>query len=431
MLFEDPFPFFARDVPGTTQPRRPPDQMQAMFMQQQNMQKGNLKPLWEMLGIAFSGSESSDEFQPIPGEDEMLGGADQIVFQNYNPYPKRSDFPPEFVFIDNACGGKGFDPFSEKDPISSGLQHLLFPAPGHIEKRNSSKLLDREFEPLVRTGTKSGTLHASQMIMRMMGMAELNPDRPHKLGHEYRSMSWRPILRAACPRRPPADPKKDPKAKPEKGPDTNVNVVLVADIDMLTDDFFNLREQGEVPGMGMTFDFDNTTFVLNAIDSLAKEDRFLELRKRRPKHRTLTRIEEHLEEARKEESAARDNFRKEKDDNIKKENDKLNEEIEEARRAAQERRRRSSRRTSSGGVEIALRDGQHRVKARKEELEETYRQQIDEISNKLDAKIQNLQGWYMLGAVLLPPIAPLMLAGFVFMARRSREREGVSKSRLR
>ena len=84
--------------------------------------------------------------------------------------------------------------------------------------------------------------------------------------------------------------------------------MLVADIDMLTDDFFNLREQGEVPGMGMTFDFDNTTFVLNAIDALAGEDRFLDLRKRRPKHRTLTRIEERLDEARKEESVARDNF---------------------------------------------------------------------------------------------------------------------------
>ena len=118
-------------------------------------------------------------------------------------------------------------------------------------------------------------------------MSELNPDRPHKLGPntEY-------ILAAHITGRLPAaaaaDAKKDPKAKPEKAPDTNVNVVLVADIDMLTDEFFNLREQGEMPGMGMTFDFDNMTFVLNAIDALAGEDRFLELRKRRPKHRTLT-----------------------------------------------------------------------------------------------------------------------------------------------
>ena len=428
VLFEDPFPFFASDVPGTAQPRRPHNEM-AMFQPQQNMQKGNLKRLWEMLGVSFSGSESNDEFQPIPGEEEMLGGADQIVFQNYNPYPKRADFPSEFVFIDNACGGKGFDPFSEKDAISSGLQHLLFPAPGHIERRNSSKLLDREFEPLVRTSKKSGTLHASQMILRMMMMSELNPDRPHKLGPgvEY-------VLAAHITGRLPAadsaEPPKDPKAKPEKKPDANVNVVLVADIDMLTDDFFNLREQGETPGMGMTFDFDNTTFVLNAIDSLAGEDRFLELRKRRPKHRTLTTVEDRLEEARKAESAARDEFRKEKDDNVKNESKKLNDEIAKLREQLS-KDDKIEQADVDRRLEIALRDGQRRVKARKEELEETYREQIDDINNKLDAKIEKLRCGYMLAAVLFPPIAPLLLAGLVFMTRRAREREGVSKARLR
>jgi ABC-2 type transport system permease protein len=428
VLFEDPFPYFAPEIPGTSQPRRPPDQMQAMFMPQQNVQKGNLKPLWEMLGIAFSGSENGDDFQPIPGDEEGLGAADQIVFQNYNPYPKQP-FPPEFVFLDNACGGKGFDPFNEKDPISSGLQHLLFPAPGYIEKRNSSKLRDYDFEPLMRTSTNSGTLRTSQMILRTMLGSDLNPDRPHKLGPntEY-------ILAAHITGRLPAavapDPKQDPKARPEKAPDAKVNVVLVADIDMLTDAFFELREQGEVPGTGMTFDFDNTTFVLNAIDALAGEDRFLELRKRRPRHRTLTRVDERLEESRKEESAAHEKFRKDKDDNIKKESDKLNEEMKNL-----EERLKKDPTIEQADIarrkQTALLDGQRRVKARKEELEENYVQQTDEISNKLEAKIQNLRGWYMLCAVLLPPVAPLLLAGFVFVARRAREREGVSKTRLR
>jgi hypothetical protein len=33
--------------------------------------------------------------------------------------------------------------------------------------------------------------------------------------------------------------------------------------------------------------------------------------------------------------------------------------------------------------------------------------------------------------VLLPPLPPLLLAAFVFFHRRSMEREGVDKSRLR
>ena len=79
-------------------------------------------------------------------------------------------------------------------------------------------------------------------------------------------------------------------------------------------------------------------------------------------------------------------------------------------------------------VEIALRDGQKRVKARKKELEETYSQQIDDINNKLDAKIQKLQGWYMFLAVVLPPIAPLCWPALSLWpaAPRARRRQQVA-----
>ncbi len=79
----------------------------------------------------------------------------------------------------------------------------------------------------------------------------------------------------------------------------------------------------------------------------------------------------------------------------------------------------------------ALQDGQKRIEDHKKEAGQKSNEQIDDINNKLDAKIQTMQAWYMFWAVAMPPIAPLMLAGFVFMARRSREREGVSKTRLR
>ena len=77
-----------------------------------------------------------------------------------------------------------------------------------------------------------------------------------------------------------------------------INVVLVADIDMLSPAFFQLREQGDIPELGIRFEFDNVTFVLNALDELAGDNRFIDIRSRRPKYRTLTRIErtdEHIE----------------------------------------------------------------------------------------------------------------------------------------
>ncbi len=424
VIFEDPFPF-ASPVPGTSQPRRPPDPQMAMFQPRQNLQKGSLAPLWKLLGVAFSGS--SDEYQPFPGDEESPGGADQVVFQNYNPFPK-VPFQPEFVFVDNACGGKDkdFDPFG-KDPISAGFQHLVFLGPGYIEKRKTNELADCEFVPLVITGKNSGTLSASQIFSHdMFGRPAFNPKRPHKVTSTEYTLAAHitGILRGA----PAADAGKDPKAKPEKTPDTHVNVVLVADLDMITDEFFHIREQGEVPGMNL--DFDNVAFVLNAIDSLAGEPRFLELRKRRPKHRTLTKVEERLEEARKKEAEATESIRKETDDNIKKENEKLSKEVKDL----EEQLKKDPNVEAAdilNRVNTFAGERKKRVDDYTKEAEEKYSEKIDNINNELDAKIQKLQAWYMFWAVVIPPIAPLALAGFVFVARRVREREGVSKSRLR
>lgn len=66
----------------------------------------------------------------------------------------------------------------------------------------------------------------------------------------------------------------------EKG---KVNAVFVADIDMISDWFFLQRERGDLP-----LEFDNVSFVMNAIDVLAGDETYVELRKRRAKLRTLS-----------------------------------------------------------------------------------------------------------------------------------------------
>jgi len=81
-------------------------------------------------------------------------------------------------------------------------------------------------------------------------------------------------------------------------------------------------------------------------------------------------------------------------------------------------------------VEIALRDGQHRLGAKKEELDDQYAQDVQRIDDEVDAKIHWLQASYKMWAVLLPPVLPLLLAGIVFFSRRAKEREGVSKNRM-
>ena len=82
-------------------------------------------------------------------------------------------------------------------------------------------------------------------------------------------------------------------------------------------------------------------------------------------------------------------------------------------------------------AEIVLVEGQERLKAKVEQLEREANEAIEKIETDLNLKVQQVQDYYKLWAVLLPPILPLVLALGVFVVRRVREREGVAKSRLR
>ncbi len=157
-IFEDPAPMFSGGVPATSSPRQSPGGMNPMFGGMQSPPKGDISKLWHLLGVDFS--------------------PDQVIWQDYNPYPKFTDFNrnKEFVFVDAACGAK--PPFDPKDPISSGLQQLLFPFPGAIVQLNSASS-DLHFEPLVKTGERTGTVRFNELMqMTPFGpRGELNPNR--------------------------------------------------------------------------------------------------------------------------------------------------------------------------------------------------------------------------------------------------------------
>ena len=66
---------------------------------------------------------------------------------------------------------------------------------------------------------------------------------------------------------------------------------MIADLDLISEQFFEIRRRKLE-----NLDFDNVTFVLNCVDVLAGDDAYIALRKRRPQHRTLTRLEEQTRE---------------------------------------------------------------------------------------------------------------------------------------
>ena len=102
-----------------------------MGMGQRPMPKGNIQPLWDLLGVDFT--------------------ATQIVGAEVQPASKKfQEFPGRVRLCRHGLDENKV--FNQNDPISSGLQSLLFIFPGSIRKLNASPLT---FEKLVTTGTQT------------------------------------------------------------------------------------------------------------------------------------------------------------------------------------------------------------------------------------------------------------------------------------
>ena len=163
-IFEDPLPVLMNSVPGTSQPRRGGGGSMAMF-QQQSQPKGDLGQLWDVLGLQLAAGSG----RPLMGQ---MGSSPYVVWQDYNPHPKL-ELPSEFVFIDAELGeadGGASRSFNQANPITSGLQEVLFPFPGALSKDEKTNL---EWTPLVTTGTRSGTIEVEQVLGNRGDMRQL------------------------------------------------------------------------------------------------------------------------------------------------------------------------------------------------------------------------------------------------------------------
>ena len=80
-------------------------------------------------------------------------------------------------------------------------------------------------------------------------------------------------------------------------------------------------------------------------------------------------------------------------------------------------------------VEQAALERKFRVK--QEQLESEKNKLVEESRRQSEARVIELQNMYKFLAIFLPPIPPLLVGAAVFVSRRVREREGISKNRLR
>jgi len=430
-IFEDPLPVAWQGVVGTDEPKQQGGGMMGMLGGGGRPQpKGDMQQLWQLVGASVSGSK--------------------LIWQDHNPYRQDGVGSIDWIFVDTNSGAE--QPFNPKSDITSGLNQALFLYAGHIRSTPGAKT---KFVPLAATNMRTGTLgtrEAQAVLRRMMPASQADALRAHtkqtyvlaaKITGKVKDRENVQLdetiddaeLRAEANAEANVEANAEANA-PDEGAtpaetaappaESAINLVVVSDIDCLMDDFFAIRAIGDSEQLPVDWRFQNVTLVLNILDELAGDSRYIDLRKRTRDYRTLTGIETATEEYRA---------------NNLKDQDKANKKATEAVEGAQLEYRKSvakieNRTDLDPAIRERLKEREEirqarirdvRIAAAQQELSRTKRQN----ERDLMSNIRNVQDFYKFAAVIVPPILPILLALWVYFRRRAKEQEGVSRTRLR
>jgi len=437
------------------EPKRPPG---GMFGGQQPQPKGDIHLLWKAIGVSGLGADSSSamsSFGPQPID---------VVWQRYQPYKslQLEQLGPDFVFIRNEqpSGSDAKPAFNPEEPVVATIGEILFPVPGGVIRASDATGFD--FTELIRTGNReAGRWTAADVQATRMDPNADESKRGEPTGKQYVIAAEVKAKSAAA-----SDSKDDSDKKAEKsdaakeaektkeagdkaktddkknekkrddafvpGP---IHVIYTADIDCLASVFVDLRANPNNEMLGdVNFNFENVSYVLNTIDHLAGDDRFLAIRTRKFSHPTLRAVEVQTEAA---SSSTQDQIRKFRAD-LKSETERIDKERDAAIKktideleAAQKKgdyaeiQRLMQKRTFEEETE------KKKAEATKTNLTREIMQSINEIERRNEQEVQRIQNTFKAWALLLPLVPPLLLGLVVFARRRVKEREGISKERMR
>ena len=199
-----------------------------------------------------------------------------------------------------------------------------------------------------------------------------------------------------------------------------INAIVIADVDLMGEQFFQLRRQGVE-----TLNFDNVTFLLNAVDQLAGDDSFIALRKRRRKHRTLQAVEARTkvyEEQRREETQEAEATA---DKRLEEAQARLDQAVEELRK-----RTDLDEQTKRIMIANQQKAENRRLTVDRANIEDEKQRQIESSRAEMESSIRGIQNTIKLLAVALPPVPAFALFVVVAVRRLRRETMGVSPDRL-
>jgi len=317
----------------------------------------------------------------------------RIVWDSFNPHPDMAQLPPEVVFVGKGSGSSA--PFNEHNIATLGLQEIMLLYGGYLAPADASKF---RFEPLLRTGPSSGTVSYFQLVEPSPEGGVLNTGlRPEP--DAAKKQEW--VLAAQV------------QSLPDRG---RVNEIVIADIDFISDQFFEIRSQGTANAA-----FDNITFFLNSLDVLSGDLSFVELRKHLVHQRTLERVEAQTRafterRTQEEQQAERD-----------------------AQKALADAQAREIARIDEIRVRTDVNDQVKQTMVRNVEAVEKRKLEvlsanidlaeqakIQTIRENMEAQVQGIRDAIRTAAVVVPPLPIFALGIFTFVRRQRREREGAA-----
>ena len=274
-----------------------------------------------------------------------------------------------------------------------------------------------EFTPLLRTNDTGGTIAWSEATQQsFMGISGINPNRRHFAS----GVAYTLAARVQGPPATEAAKKDGDKEKKDQAKKPELHVIAIADLDMISEQFFELRRR-KIENL----ELDNVTFVLNCIDVLAGDESFIPLRKHRLKHRTLERLE-----------AQTKNFIEERQVQTKEAEDAAKEQldVEQKNLDKQVEAIRSRKDVDERTKEIMLMNIQEvanrRLEVKKTSIEDQKRKRIQESKGDTEQKIRGIQNFIRAEAILFPPVPPLILGLAVLIVRLKRENQGANPNRI-
>ncbi|MEM6691982.1 MAG: ABC transporter permease, partial [Planctomycetota bacterium] len=407
-IFEDPRPLGASYITATGDPKQSPG---GMFGGGGATPKGDIRTLWDTLEL------------DVPGQPGMQGNFEpELVWQPHNPYPNLEAANELWVFVDQSLAGPDQYLLSNDNEITSGLTEVLAIMTGAVYGKEESKLTHT---PLLQTADVSGTLPSMVVQQIMRGQTSLS--------RELTGISPNVPIAMAIEGAAANGDEED-----ESSDESAIKVVYVADTDIILPEFLLLRAEPDQVA-DTRFQFKNVTFALNTIDWLTGETSFIDVRKHEPTFASLKLIDSVKQEAatlvRQKAKAFDEQFEiAEREANEKKDKElqSLKEELQKLQEQGEEGKvSQSVVMEKMTAFQIKSENQDRMLAVRRQKLERERDQKTRDVQREADQEVTAIQNQVKTAAVALPCIPPLIVGVMVFASRRLRERENISKSRLK